>query len=269
VRWRGGLFILLWGNSLFAAFEEKPFSARSASLGESLVGASLGLDASHENPGALAFIDRPGLSLGHSQLYGDPDLGVRNMAGALATLRHGAFGFFLGDFGSSLYREQEVGVSWAGRLAERMALGATLKRQEIRLERYGTFDAFQLDVGMSGRPLPKVSAGLSVKNVTRNRWTGTPEAPPAFFSAGVAVDALARGPTSLAVVQESGGKTSWRAGQEAWLHSVLALRAGFETDPNRLTLGMGFLLSSFALDYAFLTHPQLPDQHFFNLSFFP
>jgi hypothetical protein len=85
--------------------------------------------------------------------------------------------------------------------------------------------------GCRADPCRKYRRGLSVKNVTRNRWTGTPEAPPAFFSAGVAVDALARGSTSLAVVQESGGKTSWRAGQEAWLHSVLALRQGLKRIP--------------------------------------
>jgi hypothetical protein len=83
------------------------------------------------------------------------------------------------------------------------------------------------------------------------------------------VDAFARGSTSLAVVSESGGKVSWRAGQEAWLHPAFALRAGFETDPNRFALGMGFRFSAFALDYAFLTNPLLPDQHSFNFSYFP
>ncbi|MBL8023720.1 MAG: hypothetical protein JNK54_05490 [Elusimicrobia bacterium] len=257
------------GFPLWAAFEEKPFSARSAALSGSLVGGTLGLDASHENPGALAFTERPGVTGGHSRLFGDEDLGLRTLSGAFGTPAQGAFGFFLSDFGSALYRERELGISWAARLADRASLGTTLKRQEVRMERYGTLGAFQLDVGLFGRPAPKVTAGVAVKNLTRSRWGGAVESPPSLFSAGCSVEVLAQGATSLAVVQESGGASSWRVGQEAWLHSTFAVRAGLETKPNRFSLGMGFRHPFFAVDYAFLTHPQLPDQHFFNLSYFP
>lgn len=263
-----GFFLVLFCPFLFAAFEEKPFSARSAALGESLVGASEGLDASHDNPGALVFAERSGVSLGHTALYGDTELPLNALSGVFSTKRFGAGGFFLTDFGSSLYREREAGVSWAGRVADRVGLGATLKRQDVEIERYGRLSAYQVDVGLFGRPLPKVGAGVSVKNITQSKLGGTPEAAPALFSAGVSVKALAHGPTSLAVVTESGGNVSWRVGQEAWLHPAFALRAGFETGPNRFALGMGFRQSVFALDYAFMTDPLLPDQHSFNISFF-
>lgn len=254
---------------LFSAFEEKPFSARSAALGESLVGSRLGLDAPHDNPGAMVFTDRSGVSLGHTQLYGDADLPTNALSGVFSTKRSGAFGFFVTDFGSALYREKEVGIAWGGRIGDRAGLGGTVKRQEVEIERYGRLAAYQMDVGLFGRPHPKVGAGVSVKNITQSHLGGTPESPPALLNAGVSVDAFARGSTSLAVVSESGGKVSWRAGQEAWLHPAFALRAGFETDPNRFALGMGFRFSVFALDYAFLTNPLLPDQHSFNFSYFP
>lgn len=254
---------------LFAAFEEKPVSARSAALGESLVGAPLGLDGPHENPGALVFTDRSGLSMGHTALYGDADIPANALSGVFVTQRRGAFGFFFTDFGSSLYRERESGISWGGRLGDRAGLGATLKRQEVQIERYGRLAAYQTDVGFFGRPHPKVGAGVSVKNITQSSLGGTPESPPVLLAAGVSLKALAQGPTSLAVVSESGGSVSWRAGQEAWIHPAFALRAGFETEPNRFSLGMGFRFLDFSLDYGFMTHPLLPDQHSFNLSYYP
>ena len=167
-------------SPLFAAFEEKPFSARAAAMGESLVGAPLGLDAPHENPGAIDFTDKSGLSMGHAQLYGDADLPLNALSGVWATKRHGAFGCFLSDFGSSLYREQEAGISWGHRMGDRVGLGATLKRQEVRMERYGSLAAYQVDAGIFGHPLPKVGAGVSVKNLTQSRLGGTPESPPAL-----------------------------------------------------------------------------------------
>jgi hypothetical protein len=264
-----GFLAMLFVLPLFAAFEEKPFSARSAALGESLVGSVLGLDAPHDNPGALVFVDRSGVSLGHTQLYGDADLPSNALSGVFSTKRRGAFGFFVTDFGSELYREKEIGMAWGGRIGDRASLGATVKRQEVEIERYGRLSAYQVDVGLFGRPHPKVGAGVCVKNLTQSHLGGTPESPPALFNAGISLNAFARGPTSLAVVSESGGKVSWRAGQEAWFHPAFALRAGFETDPNRFGLGMGIRFSAFALDYAFLTHPLLSDQHSFNFSYFP
>jgi hypothetical protein len=166
---------------LFAAFEEKPFSARSAALGESLVGSRLGLDAPHDNPGAMVFTDRSGVSLGHTQLYGDADLPTNALSGVFSTKRSGAFGFFVTDFGSALYREKEVGIAWGGRIGDRAGLGATVKRQEVEIERYGRLAAYQMDVGLFGRPHPKVGAGVSVKNITQSHLGGTPESPPGAF----------------------------------------------------------------------------------------
>ncbi|MBL0059724.1 MAG: hypothetical protein IPP35_11620 [Elusimicrobia bacterium] len=267
--WAGSvLFHVCVGLRLFAAFEGKPFSARSAALGESLVGATVGLDAAHENPASLAFSERSGVSFAHARLFGENDLPMNSIGGVFRTEHRGGFGGFLTDFGSSLYREREMGLSWGGRLADRAGLGVTLKRQDLTMDRYGGFGAYQVDVGVFGRLLPVLSAGITVKNLTQSPLGGTPEAPPAIFSAGASLDLLARGSTSLAVVQESSGRVSWRAGQEAWLHPAFALRAGFETGPNRFALGMGFLRPLFALDYAFLTHSTLPDQHQFTFSFF-
>jgi hypothetical protein len=261
--------ILIHGAPLLAVFEEKPFSARSAALGESVVGSSMGLDGPHENPGSMVFTNRSGLSMGHTSLYGDSDIPSNALAGVYVTQHRGAFGFFVTDVGSSLYREREAGLAWGGKVGDRAGVGVTVKRQDVDVERYGRLSAYQLDGGLFGRPHPKVEAGVCLKNLTQSSLGATPETPPAVLAAGMSIAALARGPTSVAVVSESGGSVSWRAGQEAWIHRSFALRAGFETEPNRFSLGMGFRFSVFSLDYGFMTHPLLPDQHLFNLSYSP
>jgi hypothetical protein len=260
-------FSAFFCSPLFSAFEEKPSSARSAALAESSVGSSEGFDASRDNPGALDFAERSGISLGHTALFGDSDWPHNSLSGVVKTQRGGSVGFFLTDFGSSLYREREIGLSWGGRLGDRAGLGATLKRQDLEIERYGRLSAHQVDLGLFGRPLPVLGAGVAVKNITQSTLGGTPEGAPALLSAGISVTALAQGPTSLAVVSPSDGQVSWRVGQEAWLHPVFALRGGVESAPTRFTLGLGVRHSFFSLDYAFLTHPLLPDQHVFNVNF--
>jgi len=250
---------------VLASFEERPFSARSAALGESMV-AVIGTESSYYNPAGLAFLSGTGVVLGHTELYSLDELDHTTAGVSHTTKKIGSWGAYGTSFGSALYRETEMGVSWAVHLTSTSAVGITVKRQDLRLERYGGIGAWQSDLGVVSRPIPKVTLGATVHNVTQSRLSGTSESPSSSLVAGATGELWARGLTTLSVVQQSGGETSWRVGQEVLLHSVLAVRAGFETAPNRFTLGAGFCLRRCRLDYAFLTHASLPDQHFFTLS---
>jgi hypothetical protein len=63
------------------------------------------------------------------------------------------------------------------------------------------------------------------------------------------------------------GLTYPAVGQEFWVHSVLALRAGYETGINRVTVGVGIRQNQFSLDYAFLTQADFTEQHQMNVSY--
>jgi hypothetical protein len=260
--------VLLLAATARAAFEERPFSARAAALGEAMAGVSSGPDAAYYNPAALRFAEGAALTSGYTRLFNEDELAQGSLGAVLPTARRGAFGLSATSFGSSLYRETEAAVAWAGRVAPRASLGVALKGQDLRMERYGRLGAAQIDAGLFGKPHQKVGAGVAVKNLTQSGLGRTVESPPAMFSAGLSAELFPGGLTALAAAQESGGRATWRAGQEVRPHPALALRAGFETGPNRFALGAGFQAKGIRLDYALLTHADLPDQHQVNVSFF-
>ena len=259
-------FLLTSVVGVRAAFEELPFSARASALGESLVADSTGVDAFYVNPGALALAEGMGVLLGHTRLFNDGEWPAKSVAAVVPTTRGGSWGGSWTEMGSSLYQERELSVGWAWRWRERLGVGAALKRQDVRIERYGTLGAWQWDAGLVGRPRPNVDVGVSVKNVTQTRLGGV-ESPPALFSAGVSGGLFPNGKTSLAATQTSEGRSSWRAGQEIELQKMFALRAGYESNPNRFSCGFGWRRRPLELDYAFSATADLPELHHFSLTY--
>lgn len=260
------VFIALFAAHVQGAFEEVPFSARASALGESLVADTSGVDAFYVNPGALAMADQAGLVMGHTRLFNDGEWPSNALAAVVPTKRWGSWGGSWTDLGSALYREKELALAWAWRWRERLGVGAAIKRQEVRVERYGALGAWQWDAGLLGRPRPHVEVGVSVKNVTQTRL-GSAESPPALFSAGVSGGLFPNGKTSVAATQTSEGRSSWRAGQEIEVQKIFALRAGYESNPNRFSCGFGCRRRPLELDYAFSATSDLPEQHHFSLTY--
>lgn len=251
---------------LRGAFEERPFSARSAALGEAAVASPGGGDAPYENPAGLASSDRFEVGLGHTDLLGMPEM-PRNTVSAVAPGRgRVGWGMYGVDFGSSLYREREVGLAAGGSLDPSSALGVILKGQQMSVERYGRAAAWQMDVGWLGRPVPLLGLGFVVRNATQSRFRGLPDKSAAVFQAGARFDFWNGAPAFLALRRGADGSGDWRWGQEILIRSSAIFRMGYCSSPARWALGWGFAFSQWSMDYAFLTHPKLPDQHQFNLT---
>ncbi len=266
-RFLWGVFFISGGAR--GAFEEKPFSARTAGMGGAMVAVLGETESAFYNPAGMRFSRGPSFASGHTRAMGFSELAHSSLSGVWPTEHWGDWGVFLTDFGSGLYREREAGLAFAAGVGPRAGVGAVIRGQELAVRRYGKYGAIQVDLGFAGRPNPKTGVGMAVRNITESPLRGISEAPRAVFSAGASREFWSGGLTSLAAVQEAGGRSSWRVGQEITPHPALALRAGYETDSGRFALGMGIRRGAVAVDYALVSHPTLPDQHHFGLTLTP
>lgn len=73
--------------------------------------------------------------------------------------------------------------------------------------------------------------------------------------------------TSFMLVTSPGYDVELHAGLEYDLNTFLTLRAGIQSQPNRLGTGFRFNAKGVAIDYALLTHPVLPATHQFSLAY--
>ncbi|MGQ0645048.1 MAG: helix-hairpin-helix domain-containing protein [Elusimicrobiota bacterium] len=249
-----------------AAFEERPPSARAAGLAEAGSAAWAGGPEAYYNAAGLAFARRRELTAGYGRLFGLADLPFESAAYAGPRTGGGA-GLSFTQFGSALYREQELGLAGAFRLSPAAALGGGLKYSALRVKRYGSSAAWGLDAGGALRPHPKVDAGFSARNINHPSFEDGTQGPAPDLRAGLAFRPAAGFLTVLDAVKPVRGELSWRAGEEIAVSPFLDLRFGLRTAPNRYALGFGLRFKSFRLDYALLSHPLLQDQHHAGFGF--
>lgn len=266
-------FVTLWAlavvstlGAVHGAFEDRPFSARSAGLGDAAVASAGGPDSAYENPAGLARTNHFGVSLGHTDLLGLSEMPRHTVSAVFPVGERTVWGTYGIDFGSRLYREREAALALGWAMDSTSAVGLAIKGQQLSVDRYGRAAAWQMDAGWWGRPLPLVGVGVVVRNATQSRLRGMPEKSPAVFLAGVQSDFWKGAPAFLAVRRDAGGAAEWRLGQEIFLRPTAVFRMGYRSAPARWGLGWGFVFSPWSLDYAFLTHPNLPDQHQFNFT---
>jgi hypothetical protein len=270
VRRRGVFFAgtaaILACAPLSAAFEDGASSARAAAMGEAGAGDGAGPDAWLANPAALRSLDRRWAAASHTRLLGDATLPRSVLSAAFPTLKRGGFGLALSDFGNDLYRERTFSAGWAFRAAPSVSLGAAVGGYVLDVDRYGGGSAWGVDAGILGRPHPAVSWGVVLKKANAPRFSGAEDALPAATRAGFSARVARSAWLSAEAEKSRGDPFSIRVGLEAFPAAALALRAGGRTRPDRYTLGLGLLTRAGRLDYAYLTHPFLGDQHLVSLA---
>lgn len=102
---------------------------------------------------------------------------------------------------------------------------------------------------------PKVGSGSAAFNLHRDVQAGFSYAPTQQVV------------TSFMLVTSPGFDVEMHAGLEYALNTFFTLRAGIQSQPNRLGTGFSFNARGIALDYAILTHPVLPATHQFSLAY--
>lgn len=229
-------------------------------MGDSLVAVPDAGSGAWENPALLPLGTERVLTADHGALAGREEL-RRSLVGVVVPGRRVAGAVGLSEFGSSLYREREIAGALGAEVGSGLSLGASIRGRWLEIERYGSEQGFQGDLGISGRWNARCRLGARLGNLAGSRYFG--ETPPVTLTAGAAAALWRDATTSVAVVREDGGTTSWRWGQEARV-GAFAARLGFRTRPDRLSLGAGFVGGGVRLDYAFTTHAAWADEHRFS-----
>lgn len=112
--------------------------------------------------------------------------------------------------------------------------------------------------------------GLVVKNINNPQLgsAGSAAQLPKSLAVGFGYEPYYGLKTNFMVYQSlSLSETQYRAGLDYRLFDWLSLRAGVNTSPNRIGCGFGIYRWGFGIDYAFISHPVLPETHQFAVGY--
>lgn len=266
-----------------ANFLKVGVGARSLAMGSAAVSTVDDANAIYWNPARLARMNDTSVTATYASLFEDQSQGF--LGGATPFLDLGVVGLGVnyltvkniekraGDTESpdSNFKDQEYSVSLSfarqGMIWESLDLGANAKVIHQNLDVIKE-NAYALDLGAAYHATEKITTGLSLQNLGTKLG---PDSLPVLVKAGSDwrwfQDKLTVALDANAWINDK--RYTGNAGTEYWLAKPLALRAGyrFGQGPEHLggssglSVGVGFRLTQFTLDYAFLPSGDLGDTH--------
>lgn len=235
-------------------------------LGLGRAGVALGAEPwGHTNPAARASLAERRAALQASQAFGLSEVQLGALAAASPTPL-GVLGVEARTYGFSERRETRVRVGLARPVAlsatRRLDVGVAVGVESASTEGYGSETEILLDVGVQGRVLTGLRAGLSARNLlglgrsdTRDLQLSAATVP--GLTVGLAYTPSDRATLLLDADHDLDFGLSVRAGAEVRPLDALALRAGVSTEPVRFTAGVGLRGGPLRADLAVERHETL------------
>ncbi len=158
------LFILLlFGNQWILGQTNIHVSARSISLASS-VATMNDLSVLTSNPVVLTYQKHRSVSLQNATMISISEI-QKNAAMFGIPIRKGVVGLSIQSFGNKVYRVFSGGVSYAMNLTENLKLGAYFGTKNNNIEHYGSWNSFNVNLGIQGRISKSITYGMCVQSL--------------------------------------------------------------------------------------------------------
>jgi len=183
------------------------------------------------------------------------ELGTRT-AGLIVPAGKSSLAATYSQFGYADFRRVMTGVATGLKLNEKISVGVQIDYFSVRSAgEYNNDQAVTFETGMVVTPSEKVSIGIHLFNPLPNSLRKNSMPTSLRIGAGTYLNSMLF--AGAEAEMSSGSKLNIRTGFEYEIAKKIWLRAGFVTDNNSFSFGMGYLLKFAQLDLAFSTHDRL------------
>ena len=236
-----------------AEFEFRELGARAAALAGAYSALATDAYAPFWNPGALGALDHREAAALHVRNYSVRELSSSGISVA-APSKLGGLAMSITQFGSHVYREQELSLSHGFKIFKSLSAGYSLRGNFLKIEDFGASSSFSADVGIHAAVTDRLDLAQTGMNITRSRRS-------AIWTSGLAFKVMPG--LTLAFDLEGVGAPVQRlkTGMELQLAPSFSALGGLQTDPSRFSGGFRLRHGTISLDYAYRHHAFLPGSH--------
>lgn len=260
-----GIF-LLWFLPAYAIFEDNESGVRAEGMGGGFTAVADDISAIDFNPAGLAFLKEKQFQGFYKLLYGGAGANLHTVeAGVGVPIRQwGGIGFRIQETGFEPQSQRSLKLAHGFQLGEGLAFGYGINGYNLYQKDFGQGFVLGLDLSLLVRFARFWSAGFYAHNINMPEIGGVKLPTPLVLGLGFSPKPGIQ--SALQVTKEQGEHTRFTFGQE-WevVPDYLVLRAGVQTDPVRLSFGLGTGIKNIGIDYALITHPVLAFTHNFGV----
>lgn len=154
-------------------------------------------------------------------------------------------GFGVQRFGNDIYSEEVWLLNFCRMFANKLSLGVNIKEMRVGIESLNKYS-------VSG-----VDAGVQYDFRKDLRFVCAMDSLPIIYTAGISYNVFEGVIWMFDWEREEGFEDDFHLGQEICLDKFLFLRAGYGTNPNNISGGLGFRVDPVQIDYDVFSHSVL------------
>lgn len=160
----------------------------------------------------------------------------------------GHWGISVEQFGFTRYVEQQIGLSYARKFSAKFSAAAQFDYLRLRIPDYGSAGFFNFEIGFLLKVLNKLDMGAHLYNPLPTSLTAV-DTRTGSIAMGLAYHPSDRASLMAEIEKDILYPPTVKAGIEYYPVPILAIRAGFQTQPAVFTIGMGIQIGkSWAVD---------------------
>lgn len=258
------LIIILFNGQILGQF--KP-GARQNAMGFAFTSISDDQWSLFYNPAGISQIK----NLNAGVYYSPAPFGLKELATGSAVITEdfsfGNLGFAVQTYGFELFRENSLSLVYAKSFFPEFQFGLKITYNSLSIANYGNDYSFGFDLGILSILYEGIQLGFATTNINRPTYGVNKEKLSQTFSAGVSYKSIKNLLISLELEKDVRYPFNFKTGLEYLPVKYLALRFGFNTEPNNFTGGFGISYSMLQFNYSFISNNYLGLTHSFGIDF--
>jgi hypothetical protein len=210
------------------------------------------------NPAGLGVAPSFAVGIQHEQRYSIPELGVDAFA-AVVPVWGGGIGLSLANTGFSEQGENRFGIQIGRKLGPHLAAGVGFHAHLLRFPaEYRNASAVSADAGVYATPLPRLSMGVYVSNLSFAHFNNEArDRLPVIFHWGLGYEIAPTITLCAEVEKDVYAPLRVKTGAEYYVFNTLYVRLGVLSQPFEIHYGLGYKYHIFQIDFALYRHPVL------------
>jgi len=230
--------------------------ARGLAMGDASV-TFRDINSAFSNQAGLAFLDGTSFTAFGEQRFLLAEIGSYSAALAYPT-NSGTFGLVINYFGYENYNEQKIGLAYARKLFEGVAIGAQVDYLGTRIPEYGSTGKVTFELGVQADLLEKFIIGAHIFSPIRTQLTDDEiDVIPTQLNVGITYLPTEKVMIALELEKDFDYTASFKGGIEYQLVDELSLRVGVGTNPTQNGFGIGIHVGKLDIDIAAAYHQLL------------
>lgn len=204
------------------------------------------------NQAGLAYIHQTSFAIFGEQRFLLAGLNSFAATTALPT-KSGTVGLVLQYFGFETYNEQKIGLAYARKLFDQVALGVQFNYLNTRITEYGTKGVISAEVGLQANITQQLRLGVHVSSPFSVAITDE-DIVPTILKLGLAYEWSKKVMVAAEVEKDMDYPPILKLGINYKIVDKLSLRAGVGSNPVRNSFGIGIHLKNLTIDVASSFH---------------